>query len=611
MSRRVLPVAENRVKGTTRLGIGRWEDTPEFAEAAAAFRALGASAFTRHFKSRDEDPWPKQTWLDMINRARQRQVKIFAYYWHTAEATIAQDPDNEHWVCKDENGNVIVEKVKGDDEDDDDKGRIALDITGGYRQIVLNRLLLLAHLGIDGLMFDERHLPPTGCWGSALEDVWRGEMGEEPPPAVDDRDPRYRVYLDFKARRIEDTFLYWRNAVQARYPHVVFIVSTATIPALTDREMTTRLARISDHPKNEYRLALSHALSKRVFRDHPTLAPDNHVRQAVGWTVLRDASEGRPPHIWVKGVPNADHAKAAAASLLTFGCVANMDVDEQSLLGTLPPGPGKTPIDALEAAFALGRDASPHLVDTEPLRWAAVHFAERARNHRDNNHRAAWEQVLWPMVGAFQVLSEEGLPVGVVNDHQLEQGELAGYRLLMIPDREHLTPSQTRVVADFAAAGGTVVDNDRSWVWGDPGGRAAALAALRAVLLRHAATAPLRISGGPPGRYGVGYRKGGALVVAVTNDFSWVQITGRPEEDDETDVDSVVNPRPPPASRVKVAWRRGHGLPEKWDEIPFPRIRAIEAISRRTLDIGLDRGGNRVELPRFQEMALLVVSRST
>ena len=73
---------------------------------------------------------------------------------------------------------------------------------------------------------------------------------------------------------------------------------------------------------------------------------------------------------------------------------------------------------------------------------------------------------------------------------------------------------------------------------------------------------------------------------------------------------SVINPRPPRATRVKVAWRKGHGLPERWDEIPFPRIRAIEAISGRTLDIALDREPNRVELPPFQAMSLLVVSRS-
>ena len=74
--------------------------------------------------------------------------------------------------------------------------------------------------------------------------------------------------------------------------------------------------------------------NKGVFEDDPSFAPAEHVRQAVGWTVLRGAADGRPPHIWARGLPNTDHAKAFAASLLTFGCIANMDVSDGSVLGT-------------------------------------------------------------------------------------------------------------------------------------------------------------------------------------------------------------------------------------------------------------------------------------
>ena len=122
-----------------------------------------------------------------------------------------------------------------------------------------------------------------------------------------------------------------------------------------------------------------------------------------------------------------------------------MDVDEQSLLGTIPPAEGKTPLPALEAAFELGRDVSPHLAAARPVRWAAVHFAEGARNARNQNYLLAWEEVLWPLVGSFQALSEDGLPVGIVNDHQLERGELGGYRVLVLPDRAALTPRAAAV----------------------------------------------------------------------------------------------------------------------------------------------------------------------
>jgi hypothetical protein len=582
----------NRVKGNTRLSLRDWGGTEEFEKAAEGFKALGARAFTRHFKSRREDPWPHEVWEQMIGEAQSQSLNIVGYYWHMAEATVAAA--NPDWVCKEPDGMTAME---GD----------PLDITGPYGEdVVRPHLLELAEMGVDGFMFDERHLPPKGCWGSALADAWTAETAQ-PAPSPGDAD--YLDFLDFKARKIEDTFAGWRAAVHATHPEVVFIVSTTTIPALTDREMTTRLARIADSAKNEYELALSPALSKHVFdedSENPLPAPAGHIRQAVGWTVLRDAADGRPPYIWVKGVPNDNHARAVAGSLLTFGCIANMDVDEQSLLGNKPPEVGKTPLSALKAAFELGRDTSPFLASAQPVRWAAVHFAEHARNARKNNHRAAWEEVLWPLVGSFQALSEDGLPVGIVNDNQLERGELAGYRVLVLPDPAALTSGQQQAVAAFAA-GGAVIENDPAWAWADPAGPSAALAAFRAAIpAKHVATAPVQVTGGPPGRYAVPYRNGGRLVVAVTNDFSWVQITSRGEQLS----DAEIHDPPPPAAGVRVTWRKGHGLPETWDGFPFPRLRAIDAVSGKTLTIEQITGGHRVVLPTFEFMSLLIVGRA-
>ena len=131
---------------------------------------------------------------------------------------LEQHPD---WVCREPRsepgtpGDPIEHKTRG----------TYLDITGGYREVVLTRLRELAESGADGFNFDERHLPPDGCWGSALEAAWIAEKGVDAP--TKESDPRYLEFLDFKARKIEDTFLFWRDRVKAEYPNVVFAVSTA------------------------------------------------------------------------------------------------------------------------------------------------------------------------------------------------------------------------------------------------------------------------------------------------------------------------------------------------------------------------------------------------
>jgi hypothetical protein len=593
----------NRVQGHTRLGLSRYGDTPQFANAGAAFAALGAGAFTRHVKSRDDDPWwPSEEPVgpfdsdnlvkDFIDEAHAAGLKIVAYYWHMSEATFANL--RPEWVCKKRDGVTPISGPR--------RSGLLLDITGPYGEVVLTRLRELAIMGADGFFFDFRHLPPRGCWETALAQDWEARTGER-PPRPEDANPDYRAFLDFKAQRIEETFIHWRDVVKAEHPDVVFIVSTTTIPALTDREMTTRLARVADSAKNEYLHAVNPNFNKKVF-DDPTLnRPATHVRQALGWTVLRDASGGRPPHIWAAGVPNDEHARAFAASLITFGCVANMDVHEVTLGGSEDTPAGKTPRAALEAAFKLGCDASPHLAGTEPVRWAAVHFSERIRNERGADYSAAWREVLWPLVGTFQVLAEDGLPVGVVNDHQLEEDELEGYRLLVLPNEDELTEGEQRVVTRFQRRGGAVIANEAAWQWSDRDGNAAAAAAFREAIAPHVAGAPLQVAGvgGRTRRYAVAYRDHDRLVVAVTNDFSWVQIAW---------TEGAENAAAPPADGVRVMWRKGHGLPERpppWP--PFRRLQAIEAINNeKTLEIVEIDGGYRVDLPRFPCMALVVVS---
>ncbi len=399
--------------------------------------------------------------------------------------------------------------------------------------------------------------------------------------------------------------------MKAQYPNVLFIVSTTTVPALTDREMTTRLARLADSAKNEYRHALNSNFSKQVFGEsgserpcetpYVLRKPEDHVRQALGWTVLRDAADGRPPHIWARGVPNSEHAQAFAGSLLTFGSIANMDVHEYHLAekteGEAIPQ-GKTPLDALKDAFALGNAVSPHLAGTQPLRWAAIHFGERSRNKRGGNFRAAWREVLWPLVGAYQVLTEDGVPVGIVNDQQLEHGELDGYRVLVLPNPNELSHGQQLAVTAFRTNGGTVIENDPAWPWSDPNEGDAAAAAFRAALERHIKAAPLRVTGGPTGRYAVAHHSPERLVVAVTNDFSWVQIEWE---------DDAVSAAAPPASGVRVTWRKGEGLLQGPNR--FGRLHAVEAITGQTLSIEESASAYRVSLPRFRFMALLVVTR--
>jgi hypothetical protein len=603
----------NRVQAHTRLAPRIWRDEPEFEHGNAILADLGAKALVRHVKTGDEDPWwpsAVPTGPDdepvlgdranliqpMVDDAHARGLRMIAYYWHMSDARIeALHPE---WRCLDHRGDPITSK-RGNH----------LDITSPYRRIVARRLVELADMGVDGFYFDHLHLPLQGCWGSNLELEFERETGLQAPPRVDQRDPIFRAWLGFKAAKVQETFAFWKTMVKREHPDVVFVISTTTLPALTRREMPTGLARISDSAKNEFRLALNKSLQHAVFEDGSLARPERDVSQGVGFAVLRDSADGRPPHVWAPGFPNTSHALGFAGALVTYGAVANMDVDEPNFFAPDPVA-GSTPMPAIRAALALGAKVSPWLAHTRPLRFAAVHFPEAARNARGGDFRAAWEDVLWPMVGACGVLSRDGLPVGTVDDRQLAGGELDGYRLLVLPVPDELTRRQKAAVAAFEEAGGVVVANDPAWGWSDPATNAAARQRFRDAIEPFVEDSPVTVDGGPDRVHAVAYApaqgiraRAGVrrLVVAVTNDFSWVQ-QHRLEKPLRP---SDVNPPAPPASGVEVRWaRRAALLPAPGPGVP---LRVFEAVSGRSLRPTATRRGYRVRLPDIQHLALLVI----
>lgn len=589
---------DNRVQGHTRLSVQKWLGTPEFKNAASGFKQLGARVFVRHVKSAAEDPWwygtvsqtpDNQIQLEtnsnpvkiMIDEAHQEGMKIIAYYFHSTDKTMATL--HPEWVCKQPNGRVISHRRRGD----------YLDLTSPYREIVLERLLELAAMGVDGFYFDEIHMPYKGCWGTFLETAFEQATGEKAPMVKNERDPHYRRYLQFQALKVEETLAYWREAVRKQYPKVIFTISTTTIPSLINPRMTTNLVRLSDSPKSEFFLAIKERLNLNVFQDKLLLAkPEKDIRMALGWTVLRDGAEGRPPHIWAPGFPNREHALGFVSAVLTYGAIANLDVAEENLLGD-GKKPRGTPRVGLKAAFALGKQVSPYLSQTRPVRWAAIHYSELSRDRRGSNLVAAWREVLWPVTGSFGVFVREGLPVGIVNDYQLARGQLEGYRLLFLPNPNELTPAQRRIVEQFQAKGGVVLRNDPGWPWSIPGRTPEAIKAFRRLLAEHLDTAPVLVTGGPEKMHSVAFRHPGKdrLVVAISNDFTWVQLKQNLRQSKQT-----IN-SPPPAIK---------GITVEINSSSYPQ-KIFEVLSGQSLKFEHNYKGYKIIVPEFSKMAVIVV----
>lgn len=576
-----------RVHAHTRLPL-RFLGKDVFFKASAGFRQMGVHVFTRHLKSRDEGAWwpgalgavapearGRNLAKEIIEGAHREGLSIIAYYNHSTDQHMARvHPD---WVCKKWNGKPFKSK----------RGEF-LCYNSPFPEYFLSRAMELLELGADGLYFDEVHMPKTGCWCQYCRTRFKRETGHDHPRRPDPGDRVYNELIDFNNRTIERTFLQWREGLHSRRPNVVMVVSANTWPAFVDRHLTNRLFRMADCVKTEFSLPAKDFPRQNIFPLSGDMEPfEKDVKMALGYTMVRDAADGRPGHVWIFRLRDEISALYAVAGVVTHGCIANIDVLEDSI-----PNP------AYKKAFALGDQVSPHFSGTLPLRWAAVHFPELARDRNADRPAQAMRKTLYPFYGAYRVLLRRRLPVGIVTDSQLEDGLPVDCKVLFLPDPTGLTDAMSKSVANFKAKGNLVIENKESWHWHDKAGAERAGSALLESLGPLLSKAPVQVAGGHERMHVVSFVNTlkGQLTIAICNDFSWVRTGGNPSgREDLIDI-SEGGAIPASCRNVKITLSGGK-----------PPGRVFEAISGKALNIQSIDGGVTLSVPDFEYMAVVVV----
>ncbi len=512
-------------------------DKKVFADAPIHLSGMGVPSWTRHVKTGREGPWwptavptSSSIWWpkfvndrnfpggrdvarEIIDRTHAQDMRLITYYWMMSEAQILNELDPSYAALQ-PNGSQV-----------DNRGvNICLD--SPYREtVVRGRLMELTARGADGIYFDEKHNLIDGCWCphtvAEFEAAGMGTMPEGKNFVL----PAYRNLLRLYGRTIRDTFVDYHQAVHSVNSDTVLVVSASTLPSLWDPRMPTAFAEILHAPKNEF----SHpwVLLETLFTDEDKLdvqhpgdyLPDRDIQMAFGYTLLRDTANARPPHMWVFNparIPGNDPADVdsyvssqqlltAAASLMTYGCVANLDIREANIEG----GDARY-VPAVQTGNLVG----PMLAGAHPIRWVGIHFNEVARDTLykrapdvspvKDNYLAAWNQVLAPALYAFESLWSHGVPASVVTDGQLERRELYGFQkdvhnafdVLFLPSNV-LNAAQAASIQEFVDRGGLVIrSEERGWVWYTAAGRQTAVPEFLAALPGSSLTDG-RITGAP------------------------------------------------------------------------------------------------------------------
>lgn len=596
---------------------GTFLDTDIYDRTGEYFHTLGAEVFTRHAVSFDEDPWwPSETTLDENGEQRFRQARenagstleadenplqtsitnawafntpLLAYYADSGDATIAAE--HPEWVAKDSDGDPISHATKG----------LFLDITGPYGEIVKQRLLELADMGVSGIYLDFRHLPPGGIWGTSVEADYLAETGRIAPDNL--RGDDYEDYLLFIQDRLTETMEGWRDALKDEYPHLQLIISVTTVPALTRLDMGVDLAGVAS-PKSEFTVAINRGQSNSVHLNNPDLyAPEEDVRQAFGWALLRDAAVNGKPHIWDSWSPNGDHEQAFVAAVTTYGGIAAVDVLETQLA----PGnevPGIHTRAELEEVFELGKTISPHLGDAEPLGATAVLWNDEARDALFSERDVAiWEEVNLPAIGGFEAYESLGQSPLVLTGETLKNDIPESVRTIYAPNTDALSAEQLASLSRFEARGGVIVSGDPDADWSTEEGYQSALSELMQTL-SDAPQSPVAISGLPEKTHGVVYKKSNegsedTVVVAIANDFTFHQRSRFFDPVAEEDI----NPTPsdiPAGVSIQID-------ADFYPDVPADEIHAYDAITGTVIDVIETPDGLALSLPEIARMAVIVI----
>jgi len=553
-----------RVSVHTRLS-PRWRERPIFEQAEERLAALGVRELVRHVRTGAEGAWwpsavgASEPWAEedpvagMVARAHEQGLRLVGYYRHMEDAARAeQQPD---WLCREGRGGPPT-------------GRRGprLCLNAPYGDELLVRLGELVARGVDGIYFDEDHLPEGGCCCPSCRALWAGWTGGAPfPESGDPEDPLQRLGGLFANVSVERFFARARAALCRGEHPPVLLISSHQAPDLFSRHLDSRLGLWTDGLKTEYGTADSAA--SRAFLEHEPEAwlPARGPRLALGWALSRDAAGGRPPHVWVNGLEDATTARAATGAVIAWGGVANLDVKEERLPDAEVLGP------AIELGNALGAE----LVGTRPVRWAALHWAEAARD-ACADERAAWRGGVAATLGAWEELLAARAPAGLVTDGELARGVPLDVRVLVLPTPAALDAEQRAAVRSFQERGGAVLSLQPAR-WADATGRTAAGADLRRALTPLLAELPVRVEGGDGGLQVVLHRErtSGRERLALSADPGWVwtglrTLRGGGAVQLPQGVD---RPSPPLGDELRVRWRDGH---EARVVLAAERVRLIE-----------------------------------
>lgn len=580
-----------------------------YGDLHGAVHSMGARVLTRIFKTTGEGAWwPTAAGLsheglggrdlgrEIAGDARARGLRTFAYYRIMCDDFV----EREHpgWLCRDAAGKLVVEPRTRKRA----KPTHVICFNSPAREYTRTRLLELADRGVDGIYFDSWHMPEV-CACSNCRAAFEKETGEPMDASAARGSGAHGRIAAFVGRTIVRTFSEWKDSVKKEHPEIVFAIGSSLYPCFdTQMQITADLLRISDTSKTEFSKPFGGHLRAPVaggvegargsqgFMDASFAMPAYDVQNALGWTFTRDSCDGRPPLMWIPFTRTGEEAIFSVAASVSYGCVASVHPE-----GLREPRSTVIRGEALRVyapCYALGEKVSPVMAGARPVRDTLIHVSARSRDARIAGPRDLWVELFAPILGAFEALKEEHVPVGTIDDRRLEEGVPEGARVLILPVGGDCSERQKAAVRQFEGAGGRVIRLDLNAGWHLKAEKGRLQRDLIA-MVETAGRGPVIRARGPAGMHTVFYRepKKGRTIVCLVNAFGWFHSS----REDSADKSAWAAPAPCAGVSIELC------------AAPDSVGRVFEALSGKALTPRPAAARTTVDVPAFPVMACVVI----
>ena len=385
----------------------------------------------------DPNRAPEQV-AKQVEEARKRGMRVIAAFTpcYNREAYIAH-PD---WRLIPSNTTVIPDELG-----QNPYGGWLCQIGPWGEQFIKLTEEIIDKYDVDGFGFDGMHHQRV-CYCQHCRQQYLDETGEA-IPNVDMNDPAYRRYLLWYDRQLEKFVERIQERIKKKNPECALVTWTTNAGRfghLRDipRNMPARMNALLDCPCQEFWMDETNRGNTVVpaFANAYLWATTNHRMCSSNPYPM---SHGNP-----YGPESMPHHETERRALLVMTHGAQVS-------GAIGWAPHLLP--SVWRHLSLIEERRPWLVMKRPEPWAALVVSDNTRCFYGRESAQVEERYLANVFGMYRAALEAHLPLALINDWNLNDADLAPYKVLILANTACLNDNQVEAIRKFVSRGGGLV----------------------------------------------------------------------------------------------------------------------------------------------------------